>query len=106
MAKIIKAIRGAVEDFFRGLCGRINPDKRVYVIVSLLVIFAVLNIIFVSKAIYNIGRERDESGAVEITPIEVPNFNLQYNEPDSLQKGFEAFFEQNFNQDIDDTTDK
>lgn len=105
MRKLIKRFRDWFEDGLRGLCGRITPDRRVITIAVLMVVFAAVNFYVTIRAIWSIGREESPTEQIEITPIEVPPFQLESAEPSDLQMGLEAFFEQHFNSEENDTTD-
>lgn len=104
MGKIFKKIRDRAEDGLRGMCGRMTPDKRVITIAVLMVVFAAVDIWVTFRAIYNIGRDDREVERIEITPLEVPDFRLDDEEPTDLQKGIEEYFKQNFKTEENDTT--
>lgn len=105
MKKLIQKLRDGLEDWLRKLCGKITPDKRVIAIAVLMVLFAALNIWITFRAIYNIGREDARMDVIEITPIHIPDFDLDGQEPSELQQGIEEYFKQNFNTEDNDTTD-
>ena len=106
MKKIINGIKDWLEDKIRGICSPMSPDRRVITIVVLIVVFAAANIYVTFRAIYNIGREDARRELIEITPIDVPDFELQHEEPTPLQKEMEDFFKQNFKSEQDDTTEE
>lgn len=57
-----------IEDRIRKWCGELTPDKRFIIVVSILVIFASLNIYFTFTSIYNLGKE-NKNGRIEIRHI-------------------------------------
>lgn len=106
MKKLIQKLKDWVEDLFRGLCGRITPDRRVAVIVVLFVVFAVVNIWVTFRAIYSIGRENSRIEQIELpiddTPATLPGTDAE--PPGELQLEIEEFFNKHFNSETDDTT--
>lgn len=72
MKKLIIKIGDCVTDTLRSLCGRISPDHRIVVIVSMCLLFAALNIFITVKSIYNIGREDARRERIDINAIELP----------------------------------
>lgn len=65
---IFRNLSENVEDFLRRLCGRITPDKRVIVIVTMTLLFSGLSIYMTVSAIYNFGK--DKGRRLEIERIE------------------------------------
>jgi hypothetical protein len=104
MRKTINRIKDWLEDKLRGICSPMSPGRRVITIVTLIVVFAAVNFYVTFRAIYNIGREDARREVIEITPLNVPDFESQDKEPTLLQKEMEDFFKQNFNSEQDDTT--
>lgn len=105
MRKIISKVKDWIEDKVRGVCAPMSPGKRVVTIVVLIVVFAVVNFYITFRAIYNIGREDAHQEVIEITPLDVPDFELENKEPTELQKEMEDFFKEHFNSEQDDTTE-
>lgn len=66
--KLFRNLGETVEDFLRRICGRITPDKRVIVIVSMMLLFSGLSIYMTVSGIYNFGK--DEGRRLEIQRIE------------------------------------
>ena len=62
--KRIKAFGEWVEDHLRRACGALSPDKRIIVILTLLLFFAVFSLYFTVSSIYRFG-----NGAGERIPI-------------------------------------
>ena len=106
MKKIISRIRDCFEDKLRGICSLMGPHRRVITIVVLIVVFAAVNIYVTFRAIYNIGRDDVNRKVIEITPIDVPDFELQHEKPTQLQKEMEDFFKQNFKSEQDERTEE
>jgi hypothetical protein len=69
MKEIINEIRFAIEDKIRSLCGAITPDKRVTVVLSMLMVFAALSLYFFVTSIYNWGKETERKRQIEIEYI-------------------------------------
>ncbi len=49
-------LRERIETSLRGVCGRVSPDSRAAVIIAMLVLFTVLNIRLMARAIWSIER--------------------------------------------------
>lgn len=54
--KRIKAFGEWVEDLLRRACGALSPDKRIIVILTLLLFFSVLSLYFTVSSIYRFGK--------------------------------------------------
>ncbi len=63
--KIIENVRERMELALRRLCGRITPDKRVAVILTMLVLFGGGSIYMTVSSIYNFGKERGRRLEIE-----------------------------------------
>lgn len=106
MKKLIQKAKDGFEDLLRRMCGRINPDRRVIVIVALFVVFAMVNIWVTFRAIFNIGREDSRIERIEL-PVEIdpgPAVDAGNEPPSELQLEIEDFFNTHFNNETDDTT--
>lgn len=103
MKKLFGKLRDGIEDCLRKVCGKISPDRRAITIVVLLIIFAAVNFWVTFRAIYSIGREERRQEVIEITPVEIPDFELGEEEPTELQLELEQYFKQHFNTEDDDT---
>lgn len=104
--KLLGKIKDSTEDGLRGLCGRINPDRRVVVIVVVFVLFAALNLWVTFRAIYSIGRDDIRRPAIEIPDTPAPQETGPEEEKSELQQEIEEFFNNNFNSKDDDTADR
>ena len=63
--KWIKCAEERIEDRLRRVCGAMNPDIRVYAIVTLFVLFAALSLYSTVSAIYSLGRNDGERIRIE-----------------------------------------
>lgn len=63
--KSVEDIRERMELTARRLCGRITPDKRVAVILTMLVLFGGGSIYMIVSSIYNFGKERGRRYEIE-----------------------------------------
>lgn len=73
--KFFQNIGEHIEDFLRGICGRITPDKRVIVILTMLVVFGGLSIYMTVSSIYNFGKDKGER--MQIEQIEALKLQLE-----------------------------
>ncbi len=63
--KSVEDIRERMELTVRRLCGRITPDKRVAVILTMLVLFGGGSIYMTVSSIYNFGKDRGRRLEIE-----------------------------------------
>lgn len=84
-------IRDWIEDNLRRLCGEITPDKRVIVVVTMLVLFSGLSIYMTVSSVYNFGK--DKGRRLEIERIETlklePEIKVQERDSINLLNDFE-----------------
>jgi hypothetical protein len=73
--KLINKVNEYCEDGLRSLLGRLTPDRRVILIVILLMIFSGLSIFMTFSSIYNLGKDRGEK--MQIDHIERLQFELK-----------------------------
>ena len=73
--KFFKNIGEYIEDFLRGICGRITPDKRVIVILTMLVVFGGLSIYMTVSSIYNFGKDKGKQ--IQIEQMETLKLQLE-----------------------------
>lgn len=82
--KRIKAFGEWVEDLLRRACGALSPDKRIIVILTLLLFFSVLSLYFTVSSIYRFGKGAGER--MQIRHIERLELELrQRQEADSVK---------------------
>lgn len=63
--KLINKVNEYLEDGLRSLLGRLTPDRRVILIVILLMIFSGLSIFMTFSSIYNLGKDRGEKMQID-----------------------------------------
>ena len=81
----IKAFGERVEDRLRRACGALSPDKRVIVILTLLLLFSALSLYFTVSSIYRFGKGAGER--MQIRHIERLELELkQQREADSVKQ--------------------
>ena len=76
--KRIKAFGEWVEDHLRRACGALSPDKRIIVILTLLLFFSVLSLYFTVSSIYRFGKGAGER--MQIRHIAVSYTHLRAHE--------------------------
>lgn len=80
--KIINRINEWLEDGLRGLLGRLTPDRRVILIVTMLIVFSGLSVYMTVSSIYNFGRDKGEK--MQIEQIESLKLQLEEQRKDSI----------------------
>lgn len=65
MRKFIVKAQDWVDDRLRSMCGRITPEKRLFVILAMFVVFGFMSIYIFVSAIYNIGRNDGRQMKIE-----------------------------------------
>ena len=63
--KLINKVNEYWEDGLRNLFGRLTPDRRVILIVIMLMIFSGLSIFMIFSSIYNLGKDRGEKMQID-----------------------------------------
>nr|WP_129733548.1 TraL conjugative transposon family protein [Parabacteroides goldsteinii] len=58
--KMIQRINEGLEDGLRGILGRLTPDGRIILVVTMFLVLAALSIYMTVSSIYNFGREKGE----------------------------------------------
>lgn len=91
MAKnnVFTNIRDWIEDNLRRLCGEITPEKRVIVIVTMLLLFSGLSIYMTVSSIYNFGK--DKGRKLEIERIETLQLETEQQKQDSINNQLNEF---------------
>lgn len=69
MKERIKEVWYWFEDKLKDLCGELTPDKRITVIVIMLLILTIGNLYFTFSTIYNWGKESEKKQQLEIEHI-------------------------------------
>ncbi|WP_042371975.1 TraL conjugative transposon family protein [Bacteroides neonati] len=80
MRKYIVRIQDWVDDNLRRLCGRITPEKRLAVLLTMFLFFGITSIYIFVSAIYNIGK--NEGQQIEIEHIQM----LELQKKDSINQ--------------------
>lgn len=80
MRKFIVKVQDWVDDMLRSMCGRITPEKRLFVILAMFVVFGFMSIYIFVFAIYNIGR--NDGRQIEIEHIKT----LELQKRDSINQ--------------------
>lgn len=69
MRKFIVRVQDWVDDNLRRLCGRITPEKRLAVLLTMFLFFGIASVYIFVSAIYNIGK--NEGQRIEIEHIQM-----------------------------------
>lgn len=80
MRKFIVKIQDWVDDNLRRLCGRITPEKRLAVLLTMFLFFGIASVYIFVSAIYNIGK--NEGQRIEIEHIQM----LELQKRDSINQ--------------------
>ncbi len=80
IGKYVRKVQDWVDDNLRRLCGRITPEKRLAVILTMFVVFGFGSIYIFVSAIYNIGK--NEGQRIEIEHIQM----LELQKQDSINQ--------------------
>lgn len=82
--KLFRKINEWLEDGLRGLLGRMTPDRRVILVLTMLFVFGGLSIYMTVSSIYNIGKK---SGVqMEIERIETLRLEQEQARKDSINQ--------------------
>ena len=81
--KLINKLNGRMEDALRGLLGRMTPDRRVILVLTMLFVFGGLSIYITVSSIYNFGKERGDQ--LRIERIEALQLRLEQFQKDSIE---------------------
>ena len=63
--KIMNRINEWLEDGLRGLLGRLTPDRRIILVISMFLVFGGLSIYMTFRSIYNLGKDKAEKIQIE-----------------------------------------
>ena len=69
MKERIKELGYWIEDKLKDICGEITPDKRLTVIIIMLLLFTILNLYFTFTSISNWGKQRERLDQLKIEHI-------------------------------------
>lgn len=72
MKERIKEIGYVIEGKIKDLCGEITPDKRLIIILTILLICTIVNLYITFSAIYNMGKQSRRKESLKIEHIEQP----------------------------------
>ena len=86
MKERIKELGYWFEDKLKDLCGEITPDKRLTVILIMLLLFTILNLYFTFTSISNWGREQERKDQIKIEHIR--RLELERTKPDEWDSEF------------------
>lgn len=63
--KIMKHINEWLEDGLRGILGRLTPDRRIILVITMFLVFGGLSIYMTFSSIYNFGKDNAEKIQIE-----------------------------------------
>lgn len=81
--RLINKVQDWLDDRLRSLVGRLTPDRRVILIVSMLIVFSSLSIYMTVSSIYNFGKDKGER--LQIERIEALKLQEQEARRDSIR---------------------
>lgn len=81
--RLINKVQDWLDDRLRSLVGRLTPDRRVILIVSMLIVFSGLSIYMTVSLIYNFGKDKGER--LQIERIEALKLQEQEARRDSIR---------------------
>jgi hypothetical protein len=80
--KLFNKLNEWLEDGLRGLLGRMTPDRRVILILTMLFVFGGLSIYMTVSSIYNFGKDKAEQEYKQ--QIETLKLQLEQQQRDSI----------------------
>ena len=89
LRNIIQNVSEWLEDRLRRLVGPLSPDKRVIVIVTMLILFSALSIYMTVSSIYNFGKDKGRN--LEIQRIETLKLETEQQKKDSINNQLNDF---------------
>lgn len=63
--KIMNRINEWLEDGLRGLLGRLTPDRRIILVITMFLVFGGLSVYMTFSSIYNFGKNKVEKMQIE-----------------------------------------
>lgn len=91
MKERLKELGYWFEDKLKSLCGEITPDKRLTVVLIMLLLFTVLNLYFTFTAISNWGRDQERKDQIKIEHIKQMELQEKKRLEDLLDSDIEPF---------------
>ncbi len=82
--KLFNKLNEWLEDGLRGLLGRLTPDRRVILVLTMLLVFGGLSIYMTASSIYNFGKKRGIQ--LEIERIETLRLRQEQARRDSINQ--------------------
>lgn len=82
--KLFSKLNEWLEDGLRGLLGRLTPDRRVILVLTMLLVFGGLSIYMTVSSIYNFGKKRGVQ--LEIERIETLRLRQEQARRDSINQ--------------------
>lgn len=89
MKQILKELGYSIDSSLRKLCGDITPEKRITVVIIMILVFTSVNIYFTFSTIYNWGKEKQRREQLQIEHIR--QLKLQ---EDSIKQSYDFNYEQ------------
>lgn len=69
MKERLREVRYWIENKLKDLCGELTPDKRIVIILIMLLILTIGNLYFTFSTIYNWGKDSEKKEQMEIEHI-------------------------------------
>jgi hypothetical protein len=69
MKQILKELGYSIDSRLRRLCGDITPEKRITVVIIMILVFTSVNVYFTFSTIYNWGKEKQRREQLQIEHI-------------------------------------
>lgn len=79
MKERIKELSYWIEDKLKDFCGEITPDKRLLIILVIILIGAIVNLYLTFSAVYNLGHKDAEKDFMEVEHIKQLELEKSHN---------------------------
>ncbi len=89
MRQILNELGYIIDSYLRKLCGEITPEKRITVVIIMILVFTSVNIYFTFSTIYNWGKEKQHQEQLQIEHIRQLKF-----QKDSINQLYDFSYEQ------------
>lgn len=86
---MIRKLSDKCDEWLRRMCGRLTPDVRLVVILTMLLTFSGLSVYMTVSSIYNLGRRDAEKEFMEIEHIR--DLDLRRERRDSIQRTYQYY---------------